>query len=246
VDPAYGERYRQLFEHHWWWRAREDVVLRELEQARPEGGWSRALDVGCGDGLFLAALGRHAAAVEGVEPDEAIVSDGTRRSGLVHVAPFDTRFRPDHRYDLVLFLDVVEHIEDASAALAHAADLMEPGGTLVVTVPAFMHLWTTHDDLNLHVTRYTKRGLHALLSERFVVDRTRYFFHWVYFGKLAQRGAEWVRRPDPSLPAIPAAPVNQLMLALSRIEERLLMRVPLPFGSSLLAVAHKRAGRIPS
>jgi hypothetical protein len=37
-----------------------------------------------------------------------------------------------------------------------------------------------------------------------------------------------------------------LMLALSRIEERLLMRVPLPFGSSLLAVAHKRAGRIPS
>ena len=53
MDPAYGQRYRALYEGHWWWRAREAVVLGELERMRPASGWKRALDVGCGDGLLF-------------------------------------------------------------------------------------------------------------------------------------------------------------------------------------------------
>ena len=240
MDPAYGDRYRHLYDNHWWWRAREKVVLAELARSRPDGGWKRALDVGCGDGLLFGALGAYAAAVEGVEPDAHLVTNSLRPDGTIHVRRFDEAFRPGRRYDLVLFLDVLEHLDDPGAAVAHAATLMEPGGTLLVTVPAFLSLWTTHDDLNRHVTRYDRRELVALLSPHFTVDRARYFFRWVHPAKVVQRLIEGVTRPEPAPPQIPPPPLNATMYAMSRIEEALLAWSNIPVGSSLLAVGRKK------
>lgn len=239
MDRGYADRYRALYERHWWWRAREAVVLRELERLRPAAGWRRALDVGCGDGLLFPRLAAYAGLVEGVEPDAGLVTPGARDHGIIHVQPFDTSFRPPHRYDLVLFLDVLEHIADAEGAIAHAASLMEPGGVVLVTVPAFRHLWTSHDDLNHHVTRYTRRELLKLLSRDFTVERARHFFRWVHPAKLVQRAMEGIRRPTPAPPSIPQAPLNYTMYAMSRIEEALLSWSTLPVGSSILAVARK-------
>ena len=240
MDPAYGRRYRELYERHWWWRAREAVVLGELDRLRPTGGWKRALDVGCGDGLLFDRLSAYAAHVEGVEPDAGLVSDERAADGRIHVRPFDASFRPEARYDLMLFLDVLEHIEDAAAAVAHAATLLEPGGVVLVTVPAYRHLWTTHDDLNRHVTRYTRPELVQLLSRDSIrVEKSRYFFRWVHPAKVVQRTMEAVRRPEPASPTIPPAPLNGVMYAMSRVEEAVLRWSTLPVGSSLLAVGRK-------
>ena len=242
MDPAYGERYRELYQRHWWWRARERVVLAELARLRPAAGWRRALDVGCGDGLLFPALRDYAAVVEGIEPDGALVTKAARADGTIHVRPFDTSFAPGWTYDLVLFLDVLEHLQDPEAAVAHAASLMESGGIVLVTVPAYRHLWTTHDDLNHHVTRYTRRLLLRLLAPHFAVDHARYFFRWVHAAKIAQRAAEMVRRPEPAPPGIPPEPLNAAMYALSRAEDTLLGWSGVPVGSSLLAVGRKRQG----
>lgn len=240
MDATYGARYRELYTRHWWWRAREAVVIRELERLDLDGGWDRALDVGCGDGLLFPVLARFAGRVEGVEPDAALVTRASREDGEIHVRPFDRSFTPGHRYGLILFLDVLEHMEDPEAAVAHAADLLEPGGVVVVTVPAWMHLWTTHDELNRHVTRYDARRLRALLETALEVERLRYFFGWVHKAKLAQRVWEALTDPAPSPPTLPPAPVNAVLYALSRLDETLFGRLPLPWGSSLLAVARKR------
>ncbi|MCG6986650.1 MAG: class I SAM-dependent methyltransferase [Gemmatimonadetes bacterium] len=239
MDPAYARRYRELYERHWWWRAREALVLGELNRLRPPAGWKRALDVGCGDGLLFDRLDAYATRVEGVEPDQALVSPERAAEGSIHVRPFDATFRPGGSYDLVLFLDVLEHMEDAGGAVAHAATLLEPGGVALVTVPAFRHLWTTHDDLNRHVTRYTRSELVTLLSQAFAVEKARYFFRWVHPAKVLQRTMEGVRRPEPSLPGIPPAPLNGVMYAMSRVEEAVLGWSRIPVGSSLLAVARK-------
>jgi len=239
MDPGYAARYRDLYERHWWWRAREAVVLRELGRLRPHGGWRRALDVGCGDGLLFERLGGYAASVEGVEPDGALVTSDERAGGRIHVRPFDASFRPGHRYDLMLFLDVLEHMDDASAAVAHAASLLEPDGVVLVTVPAFRSLWTTHDDLNRHVTRYARGELVALLSPHLMVERARYFFRWVHPAKVVQRALEAVRRPEPTSPEVPSPPLNATLYLMSRVEEALLGWSTMPLGSSLLAVARR-------
>jgi SAM-dependent methyltransferase len=243
MDPAYAARYRDLYERHWWWRAREAVVLREMDRLRPAGGWRRALDVGCGDGLLFGRLGGYAASVEGVEPDAALVTDKERASGRIHVRPFDASFRPGHRYDLMLFLDVLEHMDDAAGAVAHAASLLEPGGVVLVTVPAFRSLWTTHDDLNRHVTRYTRGELIGLLSPHLTVERSRYFFRWVHPAKVVQRALEAVRRPEPRPPEVPPPPLNATMYAMSRVEEAVLGWSAMPLGSSLMAAARRPANR---
>src|SRR6186713_3050929 len=99
MDPEYGRKYRELFERHWWWRARSALVLDVLRRYAPPGGWPEILDVGCGDGLFFGALGEFGTAT-GVEPDGALVSEATRATGRVHVRPFDPSFQPGTRYGL--------------------------------------------------------------------------------------------------------------------------------------------------
>ncbi len=240
MDPAYGDVYRTLYERHWWWRAREAVVCDTLDRRRPRAGWRRVLDVGCGDGLLFRRLRAYAAQVEGVEPDAGLVAGTQRDGGFIHIRPFDPSFRPAHRYDLILFLDVLEHMTDPRSAVAHAASLMDEGGVVLVTVPAYRHLWTSHDDLNQHVTRYTGAELVRLLSDDFVVEQARHFFRWVHAAKLVQRGLEKLRRPVPTPPRIPPSPLNTLMYGLSRTEEAVLGWSGLPVGSSLLAVARKR------
>lgn len=239
MDADYGGQYRDLYERHWWWRARERQILDVLHRYRPASGWRAILDVGCGDGLFfdrLSELGN----VEGVEADASLVNaDGPHRE-RIHIAPFDARFQPGKRYSLLLMLDVLEHLCHPSAALRHAVELLEPGGMIVITVPAFMVLWTTHDELNRHVTRYTTRRLVALARDAGLdVLVTRYFFHWLCLPKLLLRLGERVIHRDPAPPRIPPRAINQALYWLSRAEQRTLSGLRLPLGSSLIAVARK-------
>lgn len=237
MDATYAVEYRRLYERHWWWRAREAYILEELRRLRPAAGWSRILDVGCGDALFFDALSRFGA-VDGVEPDASLVSpDGPHRD-RIHVGPFDTTYRPGHRYGLVVMLDVLEHMSEPLDALRHARLLLEPGGTLVVTVPAFLLLWTRHDALNRHFTRYTRRRLARLTGAAGLeTASSRYFYHWLFPVKLAARLLEALLPPAaPAPPRMPAPWLNRLLYVLSRAEQRAFRAVPLPFGSSLIAV----------
>jgi 2-polyprenyl-3-methyl-5-hydroxy-6-metoxy-1,4-benzoquinol methylase len=243
MDADYGARYRELFQRHWWWRARERVILEALHTHRPASGWRTVLDVGCGDGLFFDELARLPGVqlVEGVEPAADLVSpDGPHRA-RIHVAPFDATFDPGRRYSLIVMLDVLEHLPDPAAALRHALALLEPDGVFLATVPAFMALWTRHDDLNHHYTRFDKASFARLAAEAGLrIDEARYFFHWTAAGKIATRIKEALIPGAPASPAVPPAPVNGALYALSRMEARLLGRLPVPFGSSLLAVGGRR------
>jgi 2-polyprenyl-3-methyl-5-hydroxy-6-metoxy-1,4-benzoquinol methylase len=244
MDLAYGARYRELYQRHWWWRARERVILRALRDHEPEAGWRNALDVGCGDGLFFDELAKLPGMqlVEGVEPSSALVSEDGPHRAYIHVRPFDTSFDVGRRYSLIVMLDVLEHLSDPGAALRHAVSLLDPGGVLVATVPAFMSLWTRHDDLNHHYTRYTQGSFRALATAAGLrIDRSRYFFHWTAAAKLATRIKEALIPGTPVSPSVPPPPVNRALYALSRLEEIALGGLPVPFGSSLLIVGSRRA-----
>jgi SAM-dependent methyltransferase len=239
VREDYASAYRHLYEQHFWWRAREALVLREVARLSRRPGQERILDVGCGDGLLFEPLQRFGQ-VEGIEPLAPVSDD--RKHLPIQCRPFDASFRPAEPYSLILMLDVLEHLPEPAAALRHALSLLEPAGRMLITVPAFLQLWTAHDDINQHLTRYTRRSFKALAWEAgFEVDELRYFFHWSFFAKLAVRARERVL-PRPAQPErVPAAPLNRALLALSLAEQRLPLR--LPFGSSLLAIGGHPGGR---
>ena len=239
MDPAYADGYRTLYEQHWWWRARERLVWDQLQALCRRPGRERILDIGCGDGLFfgrLSSLGE----VEGLEPWAPISSDQSHLT--IHRCPLSD-FEPAERFSLILMLDVVEHLDDPVADVRHALSLLEPGGAMLITVPAFRLLWTRHDDINLHRTRYTRASFRRLAAESGLrIEHERYFFHWAFAAKLLLRAAQALRPGEPVPEVVPAAPINRALLALCRAEQRLLGPLPVPFGSSLMVVGRAHEG----
>jgi SAM-dependent methyltransferase len=236
LDDTYARSYRVLYERHWWWRAREALLLAEISRLDRRHPIRSILDVGCGDGLFFDALSTFGT-VEGVEPLGHLIPADAPYRDRIHVGPFDETFVPNKHFDLVLMLDVLEHLDDPAAALRHGLRLLEPGGVLLVTVPAFNLLWTAHDDLNEHVTRYTKRSFARLARESsYAIADARYFFHWLFPVKLLVRILERVWPRSPRSTTLPWSPLNRAIVSVCGLERALLGSVPMPFGSSLLVV----------
>jgi SAM-dependent methyltransferase len=194
------------------------------------------LDVGCGDGLFFDKLERFGS-VAGIESDSSAVSPDGRWTTRITQQAFDESFDPGRRYSLILFLDVLEHVRDPAPLLRRATELLEPRGSIIVTVPALRSLWTRHDDLNHHFHRYSK-GSFAELAKRSGAREvtSAYFFHWLVPVKLALRVAERVTSPRPRNPGVPAPWLNRFLEGVSRAEQKTLTRLPMPFGTSLLVV----------
>ena len=79
-------------------------------------------------------------------------------------------------FDTVIALNVVEHIEDDTTAIANCRKLLKPGGTLVILVPAYQSLYNQLDKELYHYRRYTKSSLEKLfIKNNFSITRSFYF-----------------------------------------------------------------------
>ena len=235
MDPRYGERYRDLYERHWWWRARTEFIVESIRRLSPPRG--DILDIGCGDGLFFDRLSEFGE-VEGIEPCAELVNPGNPHRQRIYISPFDQAFQPGKQYSLILMLDVLEHLDNPAAALRQIAALLRPGGWFVATVPAFNALWTNHDVLNHHRTRYTKSSFRNLIHDTGLRIRdARYLYHWTFPLKLAVRVSERLFPREPQPPGIPPRLLNEFFYRFSRVEQKTVSLLPIPFGSSLFVVA---------
>jgi SAM-dependent methyltransferase len=158
MDRDYELQTHQAEDRHWWYRGRRTVierVLDGLELPQP----ARILDAGCGSGRNMVELTRRGT-VTGIELSETSMALARERGcgevlqGSVLEMPF-----AEDSFDLAVCLDVVEHLEDDVAALRELRRTVAPGGTLLVTVPAYQWLWSGHDVINHHHRRYTRRSL---------------------------------------------------------------------------------------
>jgi SAM-dependent methyltransferase len=82
----------------------------------------------------------------------------------------------DETFDLLTSLDVLEHTADDGVALGEYRRVVREGGYLLITVPAFEALWSSHDVQNQHYRRYDRPSLRALASDvGLKVERMTYF-----------------------------------------------------------------------
>jgi 2-polyprenyl-3-methyl-5-hydroxy-6-metoxy-1,4-benzoquinol methylase len=245
LDCTYATRYRELYEKHWWWRAREEKLCDELTRYLTRTADRSILDVGCGDGLFFNRL-RQFGNPEGVEADAELVSSNSPNRTQITVAPFGTNFHPEKQYDTILMLDVLEHLDAPEDAMRHALLLLAKDGLLFVTVPAFQLLWTNHDRLNHHRTRFTKATFTQLAtSAGMEIVAIQYFFFWLFPVKLMVRIAQFIFGREPRVPQVPVPRINRFLYGLSRTEEKVSrnLDIHLPFGSSLFVVARRASGK---
>ena len=155
---------------HPWELSRRDCMLQILEGRGP---WRDVADVGAGDRFFAASLREIATgnvyAVD-LHYQEAGMVDG------IHTTR-DVADLPDAGLDCVVLMDVIEHVEDEGALLRDVRAKLTPDGTVVVTVPAFQHLFSAHDRHLKHFRRYRRQQLHDVL-ERHGLHVEESFYFW--------------------------------------------------------------------
>jgi len=235
MEAQYAAAYPELYRKHWWWRVREDILLRKIGRILGPLTKARILDVGCGAALFFDAL-QQFGRVEGIESDPHAVLQSGRWRDRITVAELDESYVPAAPFDLILMLDVIEHVADPERLLRRAGEILKPRGRILITVPAFNWLWTTHDEVNHHITRYTATSMRSLIR-RAGLDtvETAYLFQSLVMAKLWVRLREALKPAPARVPTIPPAAINTAIQVWFKTEYALAGRVP--FGSSVIAVA---------
>jgi 2-polyprenyl-3-methyl-5-hydroxy-6-metoxy-1,4-benzoquinol methylase len=135
------------------------------------------LEVGAGIGANTVTLaGLNYERWTCLEPDAALAARielprGGRHqpaAGTIEDLPADARF------DAILYIDVLEHIEDDRREMARAADRLKPGGALIVLAPAHPFLFTPFDRAIGHFRRYTRASLRAAAPEALQIEKIVY------------------------------------------------------------------------
>src|SRR5947209_7876074 len=135
----------------------------------------RWLDVGCGTGVLLDSYGPIQNKL-GLETDAGSVETARSKGLDVRQVGPAWDFTEFGTFDLVTACDVIEHVRDDQSAVAAMNAVLNPGGIVLVTVPALMSLWSNHDVLNRHFRRYTRHSLlNVFDSARWELLRITYF-----------------------------------------------------------------------
>lgn len=201
----------------------------------------RILDAGCGAGGNLQKFGQIGIAT-GVELSPEAVGF-CRKRGLerVHQAGLECLPFEDESFDLVAATDVIEHVAAEQQALRELLRVAAPGAIMLLTVPAYMWLWS-EEDVNLHhQRRYTRRRLRQAVIAAGWEPLFSTYFNSLLLAPIAL--AKKIRPSnidDVDLVRTPAALDGLLSLPM-RLEARLIRAgVRLPAGVSVGIVCRRR------
>ncbi len=137
---------------------RHDAIRAHVDTERPDS----VIEFGCGMGSMGARLARDRAYL-GVEPDDESRAVAAQRLPAHAELLEHWDLVGDRTADLVCAFEVLEHIEDDAGTLATWRNHVNPGGTLLVSVPAFMAQFGPSDEMAGHFRRYEPGDVAALL-----------------------------------------------------------------------------------
>lgn len=258
MDPATYVEMDAIEGRHWWFRGKRRLVgpLVERMLAGRDAG-ATVLEVGCGTGGNLAWFAaRHplarflgldfdagAAAFSRAKSEAAPRGFGVLRGDGLRLPLADGAVAG------ALALDIVEHFEDDAAVLAELFRVLEPGASLVLSVPAWPSLWSPHDEVLHHKRRYVPREFVALVrAAGFEVAERRGFNFLllppIWLVRRLKRGraaARDDRQAETDFFDLPG-PLNALLSGLFVIEAALVRLLPIRSGVSVLVRARKPGG----
>jgi len=247
MQHDYYTEYYDLERSHWWFMARERIIsnyIKNLIASKKLKDNPRILNVGCGPGRtseFLSAFGN----VTSIEYDKYCCEFASERTGLeiIHGSITELPFE-DKAFDLVCAFDVIEHVEDDQLAVSELKRVAKDEAVLLVTVPAFMDLWSHHDVINHHFRRYKMKQVKRLFQNGgkgknlYHTYFNSFLFPPVYlFRKLSNMVESGKKRKGSGsdFEAFNPGLVNKLLFKIMGSESSFVNRgIKFPFGVSIL------------
>jgi SAM-dependent methyltransferase len=242
VDPKLYDTIYETEDTHWWYVARRAIVFDELRRVLDGGAFRpRILDLGCGTGRNLVELQTIGEPV-GLDLERRALCFSLERGtrSLVQSAAEALPFRAES-FDVVMALDLLEHLDDDIGGAREVARVLRPGGHFVVFVPAYQWLWGPQDDVSHHRRRYTPHSIRQVLRAggfrlRRLTHANLLLLPLILAGRqylrIARRRVETENRLHPSWS-------NGMLASIFLAERHLLRWADLPLGVSLLGVATK-------
>jgi SAM-dependent methyltransferase len=210
------------------------------------------LEVGCSSGFFLEELRRELphALVMGADYVCGPLTQLAERRPDLPLLQFDlTRCPlPEGSVDVVVLLNVLEHIGDDESAVREVARILRPGGAAVIEVPAGPHLFDVYDRVLLHHRRYRLGGLRKLLEGaglHVALASSLGAFLYPAFRFVKMRNKRYLSEPEEVQRQVVARAIrksgrNRLCELLMTVEAAVRRCLPLPLGIRCLATGVKR------
>jgi SAM-dependent methyltransferase len=245
VNLAEYQRMYDAEERQWWYAGMRALSLAllagPLSQRALASGPLTILDAGCGTGNNLVHLATYGKALGVDLSEEALVFCRTRGVAAARAQLLALPFA-DARFDCVTSLDVIYHrwVTDDAAAVREMARVLRPGGLLLLRVPALRFLWGAHDEAVHSRHRYRRGEVKRLLEGAgLTVLRATYANTILLPLVAARRGLDRVTGREGSDVGFLPGPLEWAFRSVLRAEARLVKRVSLPLGTSVLALARK-------
>jgi 2-polyprenyl-3-methyl-5-hydroxy-6-metoxy-1,4-benzoquinol methylase len=163
MNPIAVQSMLAAEDEHPWYRARLLFVESVLQSFEAKD--IKILDFGCGSGAALEVC-KNLGFVETLGLDVSDYCVESARNRGIRAEKIGLEF-PEIKdtFDLIICLDVLEHLQEDVDYLSKLRSLLKKDGRILVSVPAHQFLWSSHDDLNHHFRRYSKKSFNRLVTD---------------------------------------------------------------------------------
>ena len=245
MERSFYKSYFQVEKEHWLMRGRRAIVEDMLSRfGSKKPAQTKVLDFGCGSGLFVGELAEKGYQSYGLDISHEAIKFGERQ-GIKNLGVIDSHkiHHPDNFFDVILVLDVLEHLEDESWALKEMHRALKPGGIVISMVPAYEWMWGVQDEVAHHYRRYTKTRLLKAVNDSgsWKILHSSYFNTFLFLPIAGVRLISKVfklkkRQSDFD---INNEFLNKTFGSIFNAERKTLKNIKYPFGVSILAVVQK-------
>jgi len=230
-----------LEDQHWWFVTRRMIIKRILDTLLQNSDIHDILEAGCGTGGNLELLSSYGNIYAIEINDEARDLANKRKICSVEPGslPQNIPFKKD--FNLICMLDVLEHIDDDLAAMKAIVDKIKKKGKLLITVPAYMFMWSSHDAALHHKRRYTKKQLTSVVQAAGLEIIYATYFNTYLFPLIAliRILKNLFGKKDGTDLKMPSKVMNNLLKNIFYSEIMFIPKMSLPFGISILVMAQK-------
>ena len=208
------------------------------------GQGAKILDFGCGSGFLVGELQKRGYDAFGTDVSKEAVEFG-RSNNINNLSVQDSHVLnfPDNSFDLVVALDVIEHIKDDGGAMRELERVLKPGGTVIITVPAYMWMWGVQDEVAHHFRRYTAGSFAKILHQSSALKIIRQtYFNIFLFPPIAvvRTLSRWLNLKERESDfEVNNGWLNKLFFSIFDLERKFLRHLNFLFGVSLLMVLRK-------